>query len=342
MENRIESALENFYAKNNIQPEFYTDSMEDAYLKNKMYDTKISFPGLKSKAVKWVEGFEPQDKEYFLQLLEHFTYLTQDALAYRMSRLCSCLFSQLTSMGIEKSEVLFVVIESESGIKSGADEMAVNLWSVNRVNELKKSQIITAFSKAEDEKIKEARAIIFVDDIIATGFTMRKQIDSFLDRFSKVCDETKKYYFTGVLAANSGVSYLKKKMREKRVKIEPFIQEGQLIKSAFKGDYIFGGDVVKEIEHIIGKYEDRISSYDNEEEEKDFSMGFRQCKLLLAFHYETPNNTLCSFWKATDKNYPVFERSGYSRLSVDTLKYRKSHMAANAYLYKSINRGTGL
>lgn len=339
MEKSIESVLGNFYANNNIRPENYTDSMEDAYFNNKKYDTRIPFPVLKSKVEKWVEGFEPQDKEYFLQLLEQFTYLTQEALAYRMSRLCGHLFSELTALGIEKSEVLFVVVESESGIKSGADEMAVNLWNVNRINELKKSQIITAFSKIQKEKIKEARAIIFLDDILATGFTMRKQIDGFLDRFSDVCDQTKRYYFTGVLAANRAIIYLRKKMKTKAVKIDPFIQKEQLIRSAFKGDYIFGNDMVKRVEDLIRKYEDRISAYNNERQWTDFAMGFRQCKLLLAFHYETPNNTLCSFWKATDRNSPVFERSGYSRPSIDTLKKQKSHLADNAYLYKSMNRG---
>ena len=118
--------------------------MEDAYLNNKKYDIKISLPVLKSNVEKWVQEFEPQDKEYFLKLLEQFTYLTQDALAYRMSKLCDCLFSKLMTLGIEKTKVLFVVVESKSGIKSGADEMASNLWNVNRINDLKKSQIITA------------------------------------------------------------------------------------------------------------------------------------------------------------------------------------------------------
>lgn len=339
MEKSIESVLGNFYANNNIHPENYTDSMEDAYLNNKKYDIKISLPVLKSNVEKWVQEFELQDKEYFLKLLEQFTYLTQDALAYRMSKLCDCLFSKLMTLGIEKSKVLFVVIESKSGIKSGADEMASNLWNVNRINDLKKSQIITAFSKVKKEKIKNAGVIIFLDDILATGFTMREQIDMFLERFGDVCDQTKLCYFTGVLATKSAINYVKKKMRTKAIKVEPFIQEEQLIKSAFKGDYIFGNDIVKGVEHIIRKYEDMISSYNNEEDGIDFSMGFRQCKLLLAFHYETPNNTLCSFWKATDKNHPIFERSEYSRPSIDTLKKRKSHMANNAYLHKSINRG---
>lgn len=92
------------------------------------------------------------------------------------------------ALGIEKSKVLFVVIESKSGIKSGADEMASNLWNDNRINDLKKSQIITAFSKVKKEKIKNAGVIIFLDDILATGFTIREQIDLFLERFGDVCD----------------------------------------------------------------------------------------------------------------------------------------------------------
>lgn len=338
MENKIESTLKNFYSNNKICPENYTDSVEDAYIQNKKYDIKIPPSVLKRRVEKWVEGFRPQDKAYFLRLLERFTYLTQDALAYRMSRLCNRFFSELAKLGIEKSEIFFVVVESESGIKSGADEMAVHLWNVNRVHELKKNQIITAFSKVKKEEMKKVKAIIFLDDILATGFTMRKQINVFLERFGDVCDHIEHWYFAGILVTRSAVNYIKRKIEEKGVNVEPFIQEEQLIRSAFKGDYIFGNDIVKEAEQIIRKYEDVISSYDQKEGGPSFSMGFRQCKLLLAFHYETPNNTLCSFWKGTDKNYPVFERSGYSRPSVDTLKKQKGRLADNSYLYKSINR----
>ncbi len=253
MATQIEEAIETFYRNNGIKPEYYTASMEEAYLANKRYDTKIALSVLEEKANDWIQFFEEKDREYFLRLLEDFTYITKEALAYRIYWLCTELFQSLEKMDINRSEVLFVVMESSGGVKSGADEMAANLWEVNQVRGLRKDQIITAFSKVGEEVVEKAKAIIFLDDIIASGFTMRDQIDNFLERFERVCDSSRVYYFTGVLAARNAVRYVKKKMREKAVDIRPFFQDNQIIRSAFKGDYIFGKDVIEEAEQVVKK-----------------------------------------------------------------------------------------
>lgn len=338
MATRLEETIKNFYIKNNITPGHYTDSQEEAYSLNKKCDRRIALSSLQKRVGEWIQFFEEEDREYFFRLLENFTYITEETLAYRMYCLCKKLFENLQEKGIDYSEILFVVMESSGGIKSGADEMAVNLWNINQDYEIRKQQIITAFSKADEKIIEEARAIIFWDDIVATGFTMREQINVFLERFENICDNSRVYYYTSVLYTKSALDYLRKKMKEKTIEIQPFYYDEQIIRSAFKGDYIFGADVVKKVENIVKKYEDIIDAYEKEDPEKSFSMGFHQCKLLLAFHYETPNNTLCSFWKTTEEKTSVFARSGYSTLALDRLKKQKTHMKNNAYLYKSINR----
>lgn len=339
MEIQLEETIKNFYGKNNIESKYYTDSIEEAYSLNKKYDKKIAFSSLQKRVGEWIQFFEKEDQEYFLQLLENFTYITKEALLYRVYHICKNLFEYLLEKGIDYSEIIFVVMESPNGVKAGADEMAVNLWNINQEYEISKEQIITAFSKVDERIIERARAIIFFDDIVATGFTMLSQIEIFLKRFENVCDNSRDYYYTSVLFTKNALAYLKKKLRGKVVEIQPFYHNEQIIRSAFKGDYIFEADVVNEVENVVKKYEDVIDAYEKENPVQSFSMGFRQCKLLLAFHYEVPNNTLCSFWKATDENAPVFARSRYSRLSVDRLKKQKMHMKENAYLHKALNRG---
>lgn len=339
MATRTEEAINNFYKNNHINSEYYTDSMDEAYTSNKGYDKRIAFPSLQKRVGAWIQYFEKEDQEYFLQLLESFTYITKETLAYRVYCLCSSLFENLLEKGIDYSEILFVMIESPGGIKSGADEMAVNVWNINQEFEIGKNQIITAYSKVGQKLVEEARAVIFLDDIAATGFTMCGQINAFFKRFEALCDDSKIYYYTSVLVTKNAIGYLRKHLKGKAEAAQPFYQEEQIIRSAFRGGYIFGGEIVKEVEHIVQKYENLIDAYEKEHPEKTFSMGFRQCKLLLAFHYETPNNTLCSFWKATDRNEPVFARSGYTRLSLDRLRKQKIHMRENAYFYKSTHQG---
>lgn len=341
MDERIDKAIEKFYTNNDIVSSNYADSRASAYHNNKFFDIQIAYSILRDKIENWIQGFEPEDREAFLEMLEKFTYLTQEALAYRIYCICEELFSQLNAVGIEKTDIIFVVVESSNGVKSGADEITVKLWEACRPYELKKSQIITAYSKSSVKNIENSKVIIFIDDILATGFTIKKQIYDFYQRFSQTCDGRKKYYFTGVFVTKNAIKYLKRNLKDIPVNIEPIYREEQIIKSAFKGNYIFNENEVKVMEQKVKKYEDFINEY-KKEYNKDFSMGFRQCKLLLAFHYETPNNTLCSFWRGTNINYPVFERSGSSSLTVKDLKLRKQHMSENSYLYKSINRGNNL
>jgi hypothetical protein len=341
MDERIDKIINKFYTNNNIISSNYTDSMKDAYHNNKYFDMRIAYSTLRDKINNWIQGFEPEDRETFLEMLEKFTYLTQEALSYRIYCICEEIFNQLNLVGIEKKDLIFVVVESSNGVKSGADEITVKLWDACRPYELEKSQIITAYSKTSIENIEKSKVIIFIDDILATGFTMKKQIDDFYQRFSSICDNSKKYYFTGVFVTKNAIKYIKRNLKHIPIDFESFYQDEQVIKSAFKGNYIFHENKVKEMEQKVREYEKFINEY-KKEYNKDFTMGFRQCKLLLAFHYETPNNTLCSFWRGTNINYPIFERSGNSGLTVKDLKIRKRHMSENSYFYKSLNRGDNL
>lgn len=93
------------------------------------------------------------------------------------------------------------------------------------------------------------------------------------------------------------------------------------------GGYIFNGEEKRQIEKVIEKYEEEIGI----EGEKNFVMGFGQCKILLSFYYNTPNNTICSFWKYTDKNIPPFPRDKYRRPTLDAIRKSKKKNINNAY-----------
>lgn len=91
------------------------------------------------------------------------------------------------------------------------------------------------------------------------------------------------------------------------------------------GDYIFKGNEKAKIEKIIEKYEKEIAA------EENVVMGFEGCRILLSFYYNTPNNTLCSFWKYTDKNIPPFPRDKYKRPTLEAIRQKKKKMVNNAY-----------
>ena len=83
------------------------------------------------------------------------------------------------------------------------------------------------------------------------------------------------------------------------------------------------------------KYEKMIDDYLHEDQ-KSFFMGFNKNRLLVSFYYNTPNNTLSTFWASVPKaNYPPFWRNGNQkrRPSVNALKRKKEELTERAYAY---------
>lgn len=330
----LDAVLEQFYNINEIESDNYTDSQEEAYRESKNFDDKIAKSVLKRKVEKWVEKIEKDDRKYFYRLFENFTYITKKTLDHEMDLLSKYLFQYVSKEGIEKSETIFVLVESRNGVKSGAEDIAASLWDVNQGMGLRKEQIISQFQKVNEDVIANAKAIVFIDDIVATGFTLKGTIEKFRERWGETIDSTVKYYFTGIKLTKNAIKFVKKKITN----IEAiYNNQRQLLKSAFKGEIIFRASEVREIEEIVKGYEDKIASYGKGKGNHDYSMGFRQCKLLVAFRHGTPNNTLCNFWKETDSNRPVFEREVQQRPRVNDLKATKTQMENNAYNYKSID-----
>lgn len=73
-------------------------------------------------------------------------------------------------------------------------------------------------------------------------------------------------------------------------------------------------------------------------EKKSYALGFENSQLLLSFFYNTPNNTLCIFWKPTKINFPLFTRSSFRRPSIEEIKLNRAIKRKNAYEMAKIDR----
>lgn len=329
----VEKAITAFYTKNDIQDTLYAESEEEHYTTGKLFDYRIARPLLKGRLSEWLEGFEEEDRVYFLRLFESFTYITAVEFEYRMSQLCREIYAELGKEGILREEVLFVLTESQTGVKSGSTEISSALWKVNH-GELEKKQIIEAYSKMEACNVIEARAVVFIDDILATGVTLMNTVEAFFTRFPYENFTNTKFYYTSIAWKKRAVKLIKKDLAARADKpvLTAFLPEkaGKELVSAFKSG-CFRPEERKLAEQKVARYEAEIG----QDGDKSYAMGYGQSKLLLAFAYETPNNTLCSFWKYSDRNRPVFARSGQKRPSVSDLRGKKKHMQNNAYKAES-------
>lgn len=114
-----------------------------------------------------------------------------------------------------------------------------------------------------------------------------------------------------------------------------WIYNQNYILQAFKGEHIFKADEKSEAEYAVLKYEEKIGQ---DEDGKSYVMGFESSKLLVGFHYEIPNNTLCTFWRYGKKHIPLFERSSNQSITLEEIKNRKRMMRDYAYKIKSIEK----
>ena len=326
MDKKILDSLDKFYENNGINPDLYTASEIERYIGNKRFDPKITRDNLKEKVGCWIERFEEEDKQYFLSLLQKYVYISQNEFQHRIYNLCTYIYGKLEQQGIEKTQVLFVTVPSLDGVMSGGDALRNALREVN-AEWLEKDQVVSDISRVNDSILNNKKAIIFIDDILGTGFSLRGTIEQFIDKFSINKVKNCRLGIASVLMTKHAVDYIKSRL--KKLDLDVYAQPQNYIRSCMKGGYIFSGNEVKKIEEIILNYEKEIGM--DMENGKDYAMGFKACKLLLSFYYNTPNNTLCTFWKYTGKNIPLFPRDKYKTMTIDALKSRKKTCKDNAY-----------
>lgn len=321
------TAIDHFYKFNNIKPEQYASSQMEAYTQNKLYDSQILQENLEDRISCWIKRFDEDEREYFYSLFENYSYITENEYKQRIYELCNSIYEDIQKKQIKREEVLFVTVPSSKGVGSGGDSLRSQLLCVNLEWGIHKEQIISDINKMDLKLLDNKKAIIFIDDILGTGFSVRKTMENFAEHCSEKNLDNYLIYVTGILMTKRAIKYINKKAEEK-VWVFQMQEEKNCIKNCMTGGYIFKGEEKKKIEKIIEKYEKEIGI----EGEKSFVMGFEKCKILLSFYYNTPNNTLCSFWKYTEKNVPLFPRDRDKRLTLEAIKKRKKKNTDNAYL----------
>lgn len=330
-EESIQASMVKFYEENNIHPERYTDSMEKHYLEGLDWEGMIYQPNLEAALEEWLKNYEEEDKGYYLKMFEHFSYVTQRSFEYRVFRLKEYLFQALSECCQDK--IMIVFSESTKGYKSGTSQMAVAFWKACN-GEIGKDQLVEVYSKVALEKVTQMEAIVFADDIVATGVTLKGTIQGFFERFSKDNFLHTKFFATGVLATKRGERFIGNLRKEGLNVTWLYDQtEYKYLSQAFKGNHIFSNKEKKEAENAVLKYEEQVG---RDENGKSYVMGYEKSKLLVGFHYETPNNTLCTFWRHGEKHVPLFARSGNQRISLQEIINKRKKKGNNAYKIASV------
>lgn len=331
----VEEAINAFYKNNHINSDLYISNEHEAYIQNRECDYLIGKDIFSSHVNEWLQSFSYSDINIFLNLLGNYTYITRREYRQKISLLSDCTFTTLNALNIPFSDAIFITIPSPKGLKSGGDEIRSYLNSVNICRGIKNNQIICSQELVSPDIFKGKAAIIFIDDLIGSGKTVKASIEKLLTYFqnNNIDSSIFQIFFAGIFVNKSASKNIIKYFKNLNVTINPIYME--LPKKLLKGDVIFDSKEFTQVISVIKKYEDLIDSFQFNTSSKTYSMGFDNCKLTVSFYYNTPNNTLCNFWEYSDIHTPLFERRSQFRPSINDLKNRKSNNEINAYLQKA-------
>ncbi|MEW9095385.1 MAG: hypothetical protein AB2417_09920 [Clostridiaceae bacterium] len=325
LEEYIQETLDRFYINNNIQGDEYLSDGRQARQQRKRLDRFIGKDILMDNLKKWLDSFAIEDQKYLLKLIERYTYITQVEMEYMMYELYETIEKKIAKEGYNMSDSLFITVES--GVKSGGDNIRTTLQMSN-INRIIKGQIISAVSKIDEDIIKRAKVIIFIDDIIGTGNTSFRNIRDTCKRFENLNIRNKKIILACICAKQKVVKKIIKSCKKEGIDLELIICKE--IQSCFVEDNNFKGKEREEVINIIKKYEQLIDEA-SKTDERTYYLGFEKSKVLISFYYETPNNTLCNFWKYSCISTPLFPRQVSTRPTIYELKHRKEINSNNAY-----------
>lgn len=313
-----DKALNCFYERNSIDFSRCSDETDGNY------DKRIAL--LPEQIDKWLSNIHPDDHHLFLSLLSRYTYLTQAQCKLRYGFLAALLKDKLKALNATLSEVMFVTVESSAGRATGADNVRADLKQ-QLFGEIYKEQIVPAERNLKSEDLEQYKAFVFLDDIIGSGMTLWKHLYSFCERFSiNGCGKHKLFYACIVPRAD-GIKHICKNCTQKKITAHPLFDASWTEEAAFPTDSPEYAQAAK-YEKIIDDY-----LWDGR---KSFFMGFNKNRLLVSFYYNTPNNTLSTFWaNVPETNHPPFLRDGNqkSRPTVNALKMKKAELTERAYAY---------
>lgn len=313
--------LSKFYQRNSI------NRTEAANPDSGSYDVRIA--GLSAQVDAWLSGIDPPDQEIFMELLGQYDYLTEPVCQKRYVALLDMLEEQLGAKGIGLEQTLFVTVESSSPFQNGGDNVRSDLRKRNFMR-IKKQQVVARQSRLSKDVVDESRAIVFLDDIVGTGVTLWGSMKEFYDKFLQDMEEKPPLFYACIAFRKEGIEHIQKNCNTFRIPAEFLSME------EWRASQLH--DTTSPSYTKIGRYEKLVGCYNDPKH--SFYMGFKKNRLLLSFHYNTPNNTLSMFWRATPTHHaPPFRRDGDQpddvrpRPRVDDLKDKSNKLTGYAYAF---------
>ena len=265
----------------------------------------------------WLSNFEISEIEDALKILENTDYYKYEDFKNLISDLSEKIKKELLEKNL--SNVYFF------GLGEYSSDSGTNfLYEFQRAMKINNSYfpLLTIEDFINGKSNSEIDAIVFVDDIIGSG---NQALTFFKKNLSKI---SVPIYYISLFCLKKGFENLNENAGFKKIFTGKMISDEE----RFFSDKIniFQDDVEKErIMSICQKYGEKLYP--------KHPLGYDDSQLLIAFEYNTPNNTLPIIWSSTNNEssnietiwHPIFERR---KIKVNNKTKSNEDKTSNRYI----------
>lgn len=259
--------------------------------------------------LRWVGQIEPQWRPVALRLLSRFTYVSENAVRTGWRRL----YQDQIPADAKTSTTVFLALGSSA--KSGTHQLYYLNKALADLEENEKSFSSDAFRTANEEISSHSTisSVVFVDDFIGTGIQAVRFLKRAFDRYPWL--QEKRIYLATLFGISSGVESVSQFVADKggTVYCDRIFRPEDSAFSWESGGWDSQLDLQGAREWCAQRGQQLLEAYgDTDMDSERDNLGWMGSASLLAFHYNTPNNTLPLFWAGgvlSGKEWaPLFER----------------------------------
>ena len=268
----------------------------------------------------WLKAFDESEHKMLLSLLSQFYYYSEEKVKENSKKLYQKFLSE--NPEYEKATVFTKIIKDFG--TSYSDILFNTFWFCNDLYDDCELNILELLENIEEYEIPKVIAII--DDYSGSGKTFVKTIDKMVKK--NACIGQAHFFFLTLHITNTAIDLIQNYAKITGFKID--IVSLDISDKTFKDDYLY----------------DRIEARKHREQYEvlcaknkinlDFVFGFDEIESLVAFHYNTPNNTLGLFWQDFADFMALFprhkkQRNKLSEIQNNVQKRRKAKEAGAIY-----------
>lgn len=264
----------------------------------------------------WLKAFNESEQEMLLSLLSQFYYYSEEKIKSKTKELYQ---KFLVDNHDKDDSIIFTKIIKELGA-SYSDILFDTFWLSNDLYDFCEPKILDLIEHLEESEIP--KSIVIIDDYSGSGKTFIKTVDKMLNKNHWV--EQTHIFFLVLHITNTAIAFIDDYAQSTGVKIDVIYLD--LSDKAFKDDYLY---------NRIEAHRQRLQ-YENlcsiNKIHSDYVFGFDEIESLVAFHYNTPNNTLGLFWQDFADFVALFPRHRKKRNHLNQIQknVQKRKNAKNA------------